>query len=451
MSGMNLELKQLQKLVMTTELKQALDLLTMPVLELQQFVREQLEVNPMLEMDDAPPVSNKEDELFAAMRSDYGESRSQQGYTINQDEPFTYEARTETYNNLYEYLLFQLHILPLSRHQQMIGKYILSNIDDNGYLLSLPGTIAAELNVPRLEVKEMMRMIRRFDPPGVCCINLQDCLVLQLDRDHPRYAELKIIINEHLDMVASNRVPQIAKQMKLPLDIVTELVEIIRTLDPRPGQSYGDSGTVEYISPDVTVKKIDKEWQVILNEWDVPKILVSDYYQNLMRSGAPIDSSTEEYLKEKFSAALWVLKSIEQRRKTIYDTVMAILKFQTTFFDEGAAYPVPLNLKDVAEEIGVHESTVSRAVANKYIQTPRGLFSFKYFFPKGVSGNADTNTLGIKQKLKELIDNEDSTHPLKDNELTELLNKQGVEISRRTVAKYREQMGILVAGKRKRY
>ncbi|MBQ2764861.1 MAG: RNA polymerase factor sigma-54, partial [Firmicutes bacterium] len=332
-----------------------------------------------------------------------------------------------------------------------VGKYILSYIDDNGYLLTLPGTIAEELNLPRTEVKEMMRMIRRFDPPGVCCINLQDCLILQLDQDHPRYAELKRIINEHLDMVASNRVPQIAKQMKLPLDIVTDLVEIIRTLDPRPGQSYGGSETIEYISPDVTVRKLDGEWQILLNEWDVPKILVSDYYQNLMRSGAQIDASTEDYLKEKFSAALWVLKSIEQRRKTISDTVSSILKFQSAFFDEGSSYPAPLNLKDVAEDIGVHESTVSRAVANKYIQTPRGLFSFKYFFPKGISGNADTNTLGIKQKLKELIDNEDSAHPLRDNELTELLNKQGVDISRRTVAKYREQMGILVAGKRKRY
>lgn len=450
MSGMNLELKQLQKLVMTTELKQALDLLTMPVLELQQFVREQMEVNPMLEMDDGPAPASKEDELFTAMRSDFGEPHAQ-GYAINRDEPFTYEARTENYNSLYEYLLFQLNILPLSPSQKKIGKYILSNIDDNGYLLSLPGTIAEELQVPRMEVKDVMRMIRRFDPPGVGCINLQDCLILQLDKDHPRYAELKVIINEYLDMVAANRVPQIAKQMKLPLDVITELVELIRSLDPRPGQSYGSSDTVEYVSPDVTVKKIDNEWQVILNEWDVPKILVSDYYQNLLRSGAQIDNSTEEYLKEKFSSALWVLKSIEQRRKTIYDTVSAILRFQSSFFDNGAVYPVPLNLKDVAEDIGVHESTVSRAVSNKFIQTPRGLFSFKYFFPKGVSGNGDTNALGVKRKLKELIDNEDAAHPLKDNEITVLLNKQGVEISRRTVAKYREQMGILVASKRKRY
>lgn len=435
---------------MTTELKQALDLLTMPVLELQQFVREQMEVNPMLEMDDGPAPASKEDELFTAMRSDFGEPHAQ-GYAINRDEPFTYEARTENYNSLYEYLLFQLNILPLSPSQKKIGKYILSNIDDNGYLLSLPGTIAEELQVPRMEVKDVMRMIRRFDPPGVGCINLQDCLILQLDKDHPRYAELKVIINEYLDMVAANRVPQIAKQMKLPLDVITELVELIRSLDPRPGQSYGSSDTVEYVSPDVTVKKIDNEWQVILNEWDVPKILVSDYYQNLLRSGAQIDNSTEEYLKEKFSSALWVLKSIEQRRKTIYDTVSAILRFQSSFFDNGAVYPVPLNLKNVAEDIGVHESTVSRAVSNKFIQTPRGLFSFKYFFPKGVSGNGDTNALGVKRKLKELIDNEDAAHPLKDNEITVLLNKQGVEISRRTVAKYREQMGILVASKRKRY
>ncbi|MBQ1252518.1 MAG: RNA polymerase factor sigma-54 [Firmicutes bacterium] len=448
MSGLNLELKQLQKLVMTTELKQALDLLTMPVLELQQFVREQLEINPMLEMDDSPALS-KEDELFAAMRGESSGNTS--GYTINTEEPFTYEARTENYNNLYEYLLFQLNILPLSQRQKKIGKAILSYIDDNGYLLALPGDIALALGVPKNEIKEVMRWIRRFDPPGVCCKNLQDCLILQLDRDHPRYDQLKIIINEHLDMVAANRVPQIAKQLKLPADVVSDLVDIIRGLNPRPGQSYGDQGVVEYVSPDVTVRKIDGEWQVLLNEWDVPKILVSDYYQNLLKSGAEIDSSAEDYLKEKFSAALWVLKAIEQRRKTISDTVTAILKFQSVFFEEGGEYPVPLNLKDIAEEIGVHESTVSRAVSNKYIQTPRGLFSFKYFFPKGVSGTSDTNTLEIKKQLKNLIDHEDPAHPLKDGELTELLNQQGFDISRRTVAKYREQLGILVAGKRKRY
>ena len=433
---------------MTTELKQALDLLTMPVLELQQFIREQLEVNPMLEIDDSPSLS-KEDELFAAMRGE--SSGSSVGYSINTEEPFTYEARTENYNNLYEYLLFQLNILPLSQRQKKIGKVILSYIDDNGYLLALPGDIALELRLPKNEIKEVMRWIRRFDPPGVCCKNLQDCLILQLDRDHPYYEQLKIIINDHLDMVASNRVLQIAKQLKLPADVVSDLVEIIRGLDPRPGQSFGDHGTVEYISPDVTVRKIDGKWQVLLNEWDVPKILVSDYYQNLLKKGSEIDSATEDYLKEKFNAALWLLKAIEQRRKTIYDTVMAILKFQSAFFDEGGEYPVPLNLKDVAEEIGVHESTVSRAISNKYLQTPRGIFSFKYFFPKSVNSGSDMNTLGVKKQLKDLIDNEDPAHPLRDGELTEILNKQGVDISRRTVAKYREQMGILVAGKRKRY
>ena len=447
-SGINLELKQLQKLVMTTELRQAIDLLTMPVLELQQFVREQLEENPMLEMDESP-LPSREEELFASMRNDYSEGN--RSYTVNREEPFTYEARTETYNSLYEYLLFQLNILPLSDHQRKIGKYILSYIDDNGYLLTLPGTIAAELHLPAAEIAEVMEMIRRFDPAGVCCVNLQDCLILQLDREHPHYDNLKRIIHDYLDMVGANRVPMIAKQMKLPVETVTELVEMIRSLNPRPGQSWGGGSHVEYVSPDVTVKKIDGEWQIILNEWDVPKILVNDYYQNLLKTGMQMDASTEDYLKEKFNAAVWVLKTIEQRRKTIYDTVNAILKFQSAFFNEAAEYPVPLNLKDIAEEIGVHESTVSRVVSNKYMQTPRGLFSFKYFFPKGVSSGSDTNTLGIKKQMKALIDDEDPAHPLKDGELMELLKKKGIEISRRTVAKYREQMGIPVAGKRKRY
>lgn len=448
MSGINLELKQLQKLVMTTELKQAIDLLTMPVMELQQFVREQLEANPMLEMDDSPPLS-KEEELFASMSKEYPENNHT--YTINRDEPFTYEARTETYNSLYEYLLFQLNILPLSDHQRRIGKYILSNIDDNGYLLSLPTAIAEELGLPFSEIDEVLTLIRRFDPAGVCCVNLKDCLILQLDHDDAHYEERKTIINDYLDMVAANRVPQIAKQMKLPIDTVNQLVESIRALDPRPGQSWSGGGSVEYIAPDVTIKLLDGEWTVLLNEWDVPKILVNDYYQNLIKKGMQIDASTEDYIKEKFNAAVWVLKSIEQRRKTIYDTVNAIIKFQKDFLEGRCEYPVPLNLKDVAVEIGVHESTVSRAISSKFIQTPRGLFSFKYFFPKGVVSGSDQNTLGIKQQLKDLIDQEDTAHPLKDGELTELLQQKGTEISRRTVAKYREQLGIPVAGKRKTF
>ena len=443
-----LELKQLQKLVMTTELKQAIDLLTMPLMEMQQFVREQLESNPLLE-EDEDTFTQKEEEWALFTKED--NSTASGGYAINRDDPFVYEARTEVFNSLYEYLMFQLNILPLSKNQQSIGKYIISNIDDNGYLLMLPGTVAENLKLPVAEVAEVFEMIRRFDPPGVGCINLKDCLTLQLDKEDPHYDAVKAIISNYLDMVASNRVPQIAKQMKMPVELVNELVNSIRSLDPRPGRYWGGSTDTEYVVPDVTVKKIDDEWTVILNEWDVPKVLVSDYYRNMMKSGMQLDPAAEDYLKDKLHAAVWIIKSIEQRRKTLYDTVSAILKLQSAFFDEAAEYPVPLNLKDVAELIGVHESTVSRTVSNKYIQTPRGLFSFKYFFPKGVVSGSETNALSVKKILKELVDDENPEKPLKDGELTDLLNQQGVDISRRTVAKYREQLQIPVAGQRKRF
>lgn len=449
MTKLELELKQLQKLVMTTELKQAIDLLTMPVLELQQFVREQLESNPLLE-EDENSYAQKEEEWALFTQEDRSSSDSP-GFAVNRDDPYIYEARTEVFNSLYEYLLFQLNILPLSKKQQVIGKNILSNIDDNGYLLVLPGTIAEDLGVPATELAEVFEMIRRFDPPGVGCINLKDCLILQLDKDDPHYEALKEIISNYLDMVAANRVPQIAKQMKLPLETVSELVDAIRSLDPRPGRYWGGETQAEYIVPDVTVKKVDDEWVVVLNEWDVPKILVSDYYRNMMKSGIRLDNAAEDYLKDKLHAAVWIIKSIEQRRKTMYDTVNSILKLQTAFFDGNSEYPMPMNLKDVAEQIGVHESTVSRTVSNKYIQTPRGLFSFKYFFPKSVVTGSDTNTLSVKKLLKELVEEENPDKPLKDGELTEILNKKGVDISRRTVAKYREQLQIPVAGQRKRF
>jgi RNA polymerase sigma-54 factor len=457
-SNIELELKQLQKLVMTTELKQAIDLLTMPVMELQQFIREQLENNPLLEEDENVLTLNQEglensdqkEEEWALFTQNDAVSSSP-GYAVNRDDPYIYEARTEVFNNLYEYLIFQLNILSLNRCQQFIGKYILSNIDDQGYLTVLPNDIAANLKLPVEDVREVLEMIHEFDPPGVGCVDLQECLILQLDEKHPYYEALKEMINHDLDMVASNHIPQIARERKLPLEIVGELVEVIRSLDPRPGSSWSCDGEASYIVPDVTVKKVDDDWVVILNEWDVPKIFVNDYYRNMMKNGIQMDHEAEDYLKDKLHAAIWVLKSIEQRRKTMYDTVSAILKLQTSFFDDGAAYPMPLNLKDVADLIGVHESTVSRTVSQKYIQTPQGLFPLKYFFPKGVASGSDMNTLWVKKLLRDLIENEDTEKPLKDGELTRKMNEQGVKISRRTVAKYREQMQIPVAGQRKKF
>ena len=446
MAGVDLELKQLQKMVMTTELKQALDLLTMPLLELQQFVREQMETNPVLDEDES--AVDREKDLF----DDFKELslKDRPAYGISYEEPYSFEARTETYNNLYEYLLFQLKLLPLSRRQRGIGIDILSYIDDNGYLLSLPEDIAIDLQIPITEVAEVMAMIRRFDPVGVCCINLADCLLLQLDKDDEDYEKLQEIIGVHLDMVASNRVPQIAKKMKLSVAKVNHLVEKIRALDPRPGLSWGGQEKIDYITPDVTVRKIEGEWVVILNEWGVPKIAVSDYYQNLLAGGGNLDAEAEAYLKEKFHAALWVLRSIEQRRRTITDVVMAMIRRQAAFFDEAAEYPAPLKLRDLADDIDVHESTVSRALSGKYIQTPRGLFSFKYFFPKSVSAS-DQNVLAIKKLMREIIAEEDPLHPLRDGEITELLKNKNVHISRRTVAKYREQLGYPIAGQRKSF
>ena len=434
---------------MTAELRQAIDLLTMPVLEMQQFVREQLESNPMLE-DEGFYSSDRTsvEAVFEGLNRE--DSQKQSGYFINREEKYSPEARTEVFNNLYEYLLFQLHLLPLAKEQLRIGKYILSYIEDNGYLLSRPGAIADELEVDEREIREVLNMIRRFDPPGVGCHNLQDCLTLQLTEGQPYYDELKKIIENHLELVASNHVPQLAKVMKLPVEVITELVDTICSLNPRPGSCFETDIKTEYISPDVTVQKTADGWQVILNEWGVPNLMVNDYYRNLVNSGIVADESTEEYLKERLHAALWVLKAIEQRRKTIYETVNAILKFQADFFDRDAEFPVPLNLKAVAEEIGVHESTVSRAIGNKYLQTPRGLYSFKYFFPKGLP-DSDRNTLAIKEALRNLIEKEDAAKPLNDGKLTELLADRGIRISRRTVAKYREQMGIPVAGKRKQY
>ncbi|MDO4542325.1 MAG: RNA polymerase factor sigma-54 [Bacillota bacterium] len=479
-----LNLEQTQKLVVTQELRQAIELLTMPLLELEAFIEEQLQENPILEQDfgddvsdrqedsGSPEVATVQEEKDTAIqdllnRQNPGEEpeydwekiaadwqeNSYSRAPVQEQVSHDYEPVEMQYTNLYQYLEFQLNLADVLPIQERIGRFIISNLSRDGYLLLTPEKMAAELEVDQAEVEKALNIIRSFDPPGIGGINLQQCLLFQLDKEDPNYNALRTIIENYLDMVASNRLPQIAKKMKMPVQEVQALVDMIRTLNPRPGSEFADSAVVEYIYPDVVIEKVEDEFVVVVNDSTIPKVGINSFYLKLIREDDNVSDEAREFIKEKLNSAAWIVKGIEQRRATIYHIAEAIIELQHDFFAKGPDFLVPLNLSNVAEAVGVHESTVSRAISNKFVQTPHGLFPFKHFFVNGI-GDADdyrSSVTHIKGVLKALVEKEDPGKPLNDEKLADLLEAQGISISRRTVAKYRKDLGILSAGKRKRF
>lgn len=478
-----LNLEQTQKLVVTQELRQAIELLTMPLLELEAFIEDQLQENPLLEQefgdeeplspeDVAESVSTQEKEADNALQdllnrqnnendaeydwdkiaADWQEN-SYSKAPVQEQISHDYEPVEMQYTSLYQYLEFQLNLSNLSTRQKGIGKFIIANLSQDGYLLLTPEKIGEELGIDLQDINEVLEVIRGFDPQGIGGVNLQQCLLFQLDEADPNYKYLRTIIENYLDMVASNRLPQISKKMKLPVREVQCLVDFIRTLNPRPGSEFEDSAVVEYIYPDVVIEKIEDEFVVVVNDSTIPKVGINRFYLKLIRDDDQITDEAREFIKDKLNSAAWIVKGIEQRRATIYHIAEAIIDLQNDFFVKGPDYLVPLNLSNVAEAVGVHESTVSRAISNKFVQTPNGLYPFKHFFANGI-GDADdykSSVTHIKTVLKEIVNKEDPAKPLNDECIVEALQEKDIIISRRTVAKYRKDLGIPSAGKRKRF
>ncbi len=474
-----LVLEQSQRIIITQELRQAIALLTMPLLELQHFIEQQLQENPVLEQEyDKTEVTEPISETEIGEKNKVAEvcellnnqGNVETGYDWEkiaedwQEHPYTKSTKKEEisynyepvelqYSNLYEYVQFQLNIMSLTDEKKAIGSFLIANFSEDGYLLVTPEDAAKRLNCSLDQVEDVLHIIHSFDPPGIGGVNLQQCLELQLDPSDPQFTEMSVLIREHLDAIASNRLPLIAKKMKLTVQEVQDLVDRIRALNPRPGQAFGGNQVVEYIYPDVVIEKIDGEYMVIVNDSAIPRVGINSFYMRMIKENSAANEEVKDYIKQKLNSAAWIIKGIEQRRATIYRIAEAIIELQRDFFDNGASYLIPLNLSSVAEMIGVHESTVSRAISNKYVQTPRGLFPWKYFFVNGVgsSGSLKAAVTNVKGALKELVDKEDPNRPLNDQTLVKLLEKQDICISRRTVAKYRKDLGIQCAGKRKRF
>ncbi len=455
----NLTLEQSQKLIMTPELRQAIQLLQYNSLELNEYLNKEMQENPLLELEtikvDSENVIKDDVKDQEIDWKEYLEKYDDYSYRPQVDKnqkEYTLESYTSYDLSLREHLISQLTLVKLSPKEYKIGEYIIQSLNENGYLNILIEDIAANLKSSVNEVDKLLKVVQTFEPSGVGARSLVECLLIQVDSKDIKGKLIKKIINDYLSDLGHNRLAKIAKEENVNLQKVQRACDYIRSLEPKPGRSFsGNYDEIKYIVPDATIQFIDGEYVILINEVTGPKLNINNFYKSLIKDSK--DKETTEYLSNKLNSAMWIIKSIEQRRQTIYKVIQSILKFQMEFFKEGDQSLVPLTLKDVAEDIEMHESTISRATNGKYVQTPRGLFELKYFFSTGISSSTgeDISATSIKSIMKDIIDSEDSKKPYSDQKIADILKTKGNTISRRTVAKYRDELEIPSSTMRRRY
>ncbi len=464
-------LKLTQQLVMTPQLQQAIRLLQLSRQELMETVQQALLENPLLEekqLEQDAELKQEAGDFTEKMRKidvqessllrnaeweDYlGNFSSSSKLAAEREIPeqmISVEAIHAAKPSLESHLYWQLFLSDFSLEQRKIGELIIGNLDNQGYLRSSTLEIAQALKCSQEEVQQVLVRIQEFDPAGIACRDLSECLLAQLrveDRDDP---VLVAILQEHLQELEEHNFQALAKKFELSKDEVMQYLEIIKSLDPRPGSSFSNDDTF-YVIPDAFVYKIDQEFLIMLNEEGLPDLQLNPKY---LQEISNRQDKTKDFLQDQLREAMWLMKSLQQRQRTLYRVVESILKFQREFFEHGVSSLRPLVLKDVAEDIEVHESTVSRITNNKYISTPYGIFELKYFFNSGlgVQGGGFVASESVKALIKKLIAEEEQSKPLSDKKLVLLLSQQlQVDIARRTVAKYREALGIPSSSKRKK-
>jgi RNA polymerase sigma-54 factor len=466
----NLKLEQTQKLIITPELKLAITLLQYSALELQDHIQEELLNNPVLEVQEAKEAETdeeKEPDLEKAGEISGDDEFPWEEYFRDMDletafQPPTRVRDTTEYQpsvencagitgTMLEDLLAQLRMLPLNARQYSLAAYLAGNLDHNGYLQGEIEELAEALGAKVTELEAALKIVQNLEPAGIGCRNLQECLMLQLEKlDKPPRLALEIV-RSYLPAAADGRNRYIAAQLDCEECAVQEAFAFIQTLNPKPGSVFGGGEEPRYIIPDVTVEKVNGQYVVTGNESGIPQLTVSPFYQKILRNGSS-DEQLSSFIKNKIEKAYWLIRSIEQRRLTLYRVSQQIVDIQKPFLDNGIKKLKPLTLKEVAQNVGVHESTVSRATSNKYIQTPRGLFPLKFFFSSGLSGAGgdDFSSHSIKTYIREMVEAEAPERPLSDQLLTDLLQRKGINISRRTVAKYREEISVPASYKRRR-
>ncbi|MEW6434409.1 MAG: RNA polymerase factor sigma-54 [Myxococcota bacterium] len=501
--GMELKqsLKMSQQLVMTPQLQQAIKLLQLSRMELLEQVREEMEQNPLLEQPDetvegdlsdkAPGEASLEaenlespallepresGEVAQEVKPENGPAEIDwdqylNSYQFNEptvasnkgnvdlDDLPSFEANLVKREDLVDHLHQQLAGITLNDAEARVAELIIGNLDDDGYL-KLPDVegdplirLANECDVPVRIAERMLKKIQQLDPKGCGARDLQECLLIQCRAlAEPAAPLLGMMIKKHMKLLESKNLPAIAKDLGVPLEQVIEASKLLTRLDPKPGRNFsGDDA--QYITPDVHVVKLGDEYTVVLNDDGLSKLRISEAYRQALKRGMLPSGQTKEFVQDKLRSAMWLIRSIHQRQRTIYKVTESIVKFQREFLDKGIAYLKPLILRDVAEDIGMHESTVSRVTTAKYVHTPQGIFELKYFFNSSIArtGGDDIASEAVKNHIKQIVAAEDPKNPYSDQKIVELLKAQGIEIARRTVAKYREVLGVLPSSKRRKY
>lgn len=468
-----LHLKLSQKLIMTPSLQQAIKLLQLSKLELQEVLNQELLENPLLEESaeevkteetqaeetkteneaaaEPAPVEPKKEEKDSFEEIDYDayfQDYIEYGYNPRgmgeEHEEFPIENTLTRPPNLADHLTWQLSMSDASPRTKEIAAFIIGNIDEDGYLRASDDEVGASGGYNAEEVETAIQAVQSLDPIGVGARDLRECLLLQL-----RFLEIdapmvEVIIRDHWDEFMQRKFVPLAKTLSIDLKTLEGVVELIKHLDPKPGRKYSNERAI-YVEPDVYVHKVGDEYVIVLNEDGMPKLRINGGYRAMLNSmDSKSDGETVNYIKDKIRSAVWLIKSLDQRQRTIYKVADSIVKHQREFLERGIDFLRPLVLRDVADDIQMHESTVSRVVSNKYMHTPRGLFLMKYFFHSGIDSDTgeDISSLTVKKKIQSFIENEDPRKPLSDSKIMKILNDEGINIARRTVAKYRDELNI---------
>jgi len=454
-------------------------LLQVPTLELSALVHEELQQNPLLE-------EMSKDETRVEVGAD-GEATPSTADTAKEDKEFKeefeilsklddewreYFAQTSSFRSrspeqeeqrqhffdsivqqesLQQHLIQQLNFAGTDAEERKVAEFLIGSINDDGYLHTPIEELAVSSGLPLDELHKALERIQTFHPVGVGARNLKECLMIQLDRLGKSESIEAVVVNQHLDDLGRKRYPEIARALGLNTEQIQQIANFISTLEPKPGRMF-NTEQQQYVAADVSVQRVNGEYVVMLNDEQIPHLRISNTYKELMAKDDKA-SEAKDYIREKIRAGKFLIKSIHQRQQTIFNIAKVIVERQRDFLDKGISQLKPLTMAQVAEVVGVHETTVSRAVANKYMQTPQGLYEMKYFFTPGfetASGAAMSNT-SVKEQISQLIEREDSTKPLSDQEIVAILKEKGIPIARRTVAKYRNELNILPSNLRKQY
>jgi len=481
-------LKLSQQLIMTPQLQQAIKLLILSRQELVETINQEMEENPLLEEvtpdetsaeevradveDDVQSIEKEDNKAVERTTELTGEGDGREEFDWNNyledygpvgvsydradgDAPTLDNVLTES-PSLVEHLMWQMKLSPFTEEDVRVGSQIVGNLDPNGYLCATITEIAQLERVSEDIVGNVLKKVQEFDPPGVAARNLQECLLIQARMLSKENRLLGTIIRDHLKDLELKNYVHIARKLKVPLREVEIAVLLISKMDPRPGAMYSEE-KVQSIIPDVYVVKSGDDYKIILNDDGLPRLRISNFYREIMAGVGGRDHVEEEngkkYIRDKVQSATWLIKSIQQRQKTIYKVAESIVKHQRDFFDYGIDHLKPLVLRNISDDVEMHESTISRVVTNKYMHSHRGIFEMKYFFGSSIQRTSGENiaSKSVKEEIKHLVGKEDPKKPYSDCEIVDLLNAKGIDIARRTVAKYRDMMGILPSSKRKKY